>query len=40
MGGNSCVTSQIPLSDANKLWEELLGIWVVCEQTGWEKEMR
>lgn len=33
VGRNSCITSQVSLSDADKLREQLLGVWMLREQT-------
>lgn len=33
MGGNSCFSCQVTLRDPNKLWEQLQGVRVLCEQT-------
>lgn len=31
VGSNCCVTSQVTLGNTLKLWEQLQGLWVLCE---------
>lgn len=31
VGRNSCVAGQVTLGDSNKLGEQILGVWMLCE---------